>query len=59
MITPRPPIYGPHDDNRGKPAAKPIREDDGRLKCPGCSGILNKHTPARCPDCLQPLEVTR
>jgi len=53
------PIYGPPADNRNEPPVKPRVEPDGRLKCPTCSGILNKHTPPRCPECLQPLEVTR
>lgn len=52
------PIYGPADDNRAKPAAAPLVLDDGRLRCPGehCRGVLNRHTPARCPDCLQALD---
>jgi len=45
-------------DNRNAAPLPPRQEADGRLKCPGehCAGILNKHTPKRCPDCLQPLE---
>ena len=51
------PLYGPAEDNRDKPPEAPIRLDDGRLRCPGdhCRGVLNRHTPARCPDCLQAL----
>ena len=45
-------------DNRNAEPLPPRQGEDGRLKCPGehCAGILNKHTPKRCPDCLQPLE---
>ena len=52
------PCYGPTDDNRDKPPAGPIVLPDGRLRCPGdhCRGVLNRHTPARCPDCQQPLD---
>ena len=52
------PLYGPAEDNRDKPPEAPIRLEDGRLRCPGdhCRGVLNRHTPARCPDCLQALD---
>lgn len=52
------PCYGPAEDNRLAPSAAPIVLPDGRLRCPGdhCRGVLNRHTPARCPDCLQLLE---
>lgn len=45
-------------DNRNAAPLPPRQTLDGRLKCPGehCAGILNKHTPKQCPDCLQPLE---
>jgi len=48
-------------DNRDAAPLPPREEADGRLKCPGkhCTGILNKHTPTRCPDCLQPLEKAK
>ena len=42
-------------DNRDAPLAKPIC-DGKRVKCPGCRGIMSKHLPARCPDCLQRIE---
>jgi hypothetical protein len=48
-------IFGPPEDNRAAPPAAPLRFPDGRLRCPGahCRGILNRHLPERCPDCLQ------
>ena len=51
------PIHGPARDNREAPRLPAIVLDDGRLRCPGehCRGIINRHTPPRCPDCLQPL----
>jgi len=53
-VEPKDPQDEPRD-NRAAPPAKPIC--DGRLvKCPGCRGILSKHLPARCPDCLQQIE---
>ena len=47
-------------DNRDAKPMPPRRGPDGKLRCPGyhCAGILNRHTPDRCPDCLQPLEKT-
>ena len=58
MIT-RLPIYGPPEDNRGAEPMIPIVLTDGFLRCPGklCRGVLNRHTPKRCPDCLQPIIV--
>lgn len=48
-------------DNRDAAPLPPKKGDDGRLKCPGkdCAGIINKITPERCPNCLQPLEKTK
>lgn len=45
-------------DNRNAKPLPPRQEPNGKLKCPGkhCAGILNKNTPDRCPNCLQPLE---
>lgn len=37
------------------PVAAPVRRPDGRIVCPHCRAVLNRHTPARCPDCGQPL----
>lgn len=53
MIARQPSLFGPMpDDNRDKPAAAPIVRN-GRLYCPGCAMLLNKHTPERCPQCRQ------
>lgn len=52
---------GKPKDNRNAAPLPPRQEEDGRLKCPGqdCSGIINKVTPERCPNCLQPLEKSK
>lgn len=45
-------------DNRDAKPLPPRQGPNGQLTCPGqnCANILNRHTPVRCPDCLQPLE---
>jgi len=45
-------------DNRDAKPLPPRQGPNGQLKCPGqnCANTLNRHTPSRCPDCLQPIE---
>ena len=65
MITPRPPIYGPPNNNSRNAPAAPVEGIDGRLYCPGrnadgtiCRASLHKtRTPPVCPQCLQPLWI--
>lgn len=49
-----PSIYGPPTDNRNREPVAPIRRGVV-LECPACRGHINRHTPERCPECLQPL----
>ena len=48
---------GPLNNSRNAPAA-PVAGIDNRLWCPTCRASLHKtRTPARCPECLQPLWI--
>jgi len=52
------PCFGPPTDNRAREPRSPTVLPGGQLRCPACLGILNRHTPARCPECLQAIDRT-
>ncbi len=55
-----PSIYGPTANNANEPARPPVVGADGRKWCPACRGSLHRtRTPARCPECLQKIEVSK
>jgi rubrerythrin len=49
----QPSLFGQMPEDNRNQAAKPPTERDGRLYCPSCKQLLNRHTPERCPQCRQ------
>lgn len=55
----QPSLWG--DEPRREPQTHlpPIKTADGKLLCRNCRTTLNKHCPASCPQCSQPIDRRR